>query len=215
MLDPMEMPLVDAVQMVVDATLEGVRICLPGQVESYDPKTRKANIKPMLKRVYADGEIQSLPVLTAVPVVWPAGAGGGLAFPLTRGDGVLILFSERNMENYLESGVESKPVDGRKFAMSDAIAIPGLYSFKAPSPFKDNTSARFTFGGATVRLQKGGKMAIGNAQAELLDIVSQTLQLLATTANTPAAPGSPLNPAMATQATALKTKLDNLLKGTL
>lgn len=209
--DPMEMSLVDGIQMVVDATLEGLRICLPGQIESYDPKTRKANIKPMLKRVYADGEIQSLPVLTAVPIVWPAGGGGALSFPLTRGDGVLLVFSERNMENYLESGVESTPLDGRKFDMSDAIAIPGLYSFKTKSPIKDNNSAIFTFGGATVSLQKGGKMAIGNAQAELLDIVSQGLNLIATAVC--AAPGSPLS--TGPQAAILKTKLDTLLKGAL
>ncbi len=209
--DPLEMSLVDGIQMVVDATLEGIRICLPGQVESYDPKTRKASIKPMLKRVYADGEIKSLPVLTAVPVIWPAGGDGGLSFPLKSGDGVLLLFSERNMENYLESGKESTPLDGRKFDMSDAIAIPGLYSFKKTSPFKDNTSAWLTWGGVTIRLQKGGKIAIGNPQAELLDIVSQALNLIATAVC--AAPGSPLS--TGPQAAILKTKLDTLLKGSL
>ncbi len=213
--DPMEMSLVDGIQMVVDATLEGIRICMPGKIESYDPTTRKADIKPMLKRVYADGDVESLPVITAVPVVWPGGGGGALGFPLSPGDGVLILFGERNMENYLETGKDSLPADARKFDMSDAIAIPGLNSFKAISPFPDNLAAYFAFGGGFVKMQPGGKMAIGNAGAELLDIISETLQMLATTAGTSAVSGSPLNPAMAIQANLLKTKLDTLLKGAL
>lgn len=198
----------EVLNQVISARFEGVHTCLPATVQSYDHRRRKASVQPMIQKAYLSGKNESLPVLSDVPVVWPAGGGGVFTFPLRRGDGILLVFSERNLENYLESGRNSPPKDGRKFDLSDAIAIPGLYDFTKTSPVTDADAAVLTFGGATIKL-KGGKLALGNAELELLDILSQTLNFIAT-GTTGAGPLS-----TAASAAALKLQLDQFLKGSL
>ncbi len=66
-----------------------------------------------------------------------------------------------------------------------------------------------------IRLKTDGKLAMGGPNAELLDILSEAIALLSTTAGTPPVLGSPLNAAVVIQANLLKTKLDTFLKGSL
>lgn len=200
----------EAVEAIIDGRLEGMHVCLPGRVERYDARTRKADVAPAIQKRLASGAGLRLPVLTDVPVVWPSGGGGGIHFPLRKGDGVMVIFAERSIENFLGGAFDVVTKDSRKFALSDAIAVPGLYPFSVPSPAAySDTGASITFGGVTVKMGDDGKLAIGKQAAELLDIVSQALGFIAT-GTTGAGPLS-----TAGQAAALKVTLDSMLKGTL
>lgn len=59
--------------------LADTRVSIPARVERYDSAKQLVDVKPLLKESYRaeDGEeiIESLPVITNVPVVFP-GAGG-------------------------------------------------------------------------------------------------------------------------------------------
>ncbi len=170
--------LAEAVEAGIAAAFEGIHTCLPGMIEEYDPATRMASVKPLVKKKYANDTVAPMPVLVSVPVVWPAGSGGGVSFPLKHGDGVLLLFAERNIENFLVLGGDSLPNDGRKFDLTDCIAIPGLYSFKDPGFAPDNVNAYFKFGGITLKITPDAKVAIGKPAAELLDLVEQLCDAL-------------------------------------
>lgn len=206
------MSLPNVIKMAIENRLAGVHVSLPAKIESYDPATQKANIKPLIKREYQDGTKESLPVINNVPVIWPGMTTGILSFPVKAGDTVLAVFSERSLDVWLSKGGEVEPNDRRKHDISDAIAIPGLFSFADVPGLADPSSAIFKFGDAQLSLNKDGKLALGNQAAELLDLFEQTLAAIeAMTTATSIGPQPPLNVA---QFTAIKTTLANL-KGSL
>ena len=171
-------------EQVIENRLANLHTCIPGHFESYDAATQKASVKPLLKREFKDGESLEYPVINAVPVVWPGTKEGILSFPINKGDGCLLIFSERSIDSWLSSGGIVSPGDRRKHSLSDAIAIPGLFAFNEAG-LADSSDFVLKFKQSELRLANNndvklnggtsGKVAIGNATAELLDLFEQTL----------------------------------------
>lgn len=110
--------------------LSNIHTALPAQIESYDHTEQRASVKPLIKKSYRDGKVESLPVIERVPVIFPRGTDFSMTWPLQQGDTVLLVFSERSMEKWLAKGGEQEPGDTRQFSLTDAIAIPGLQPFQ-------------------------------------------------------------------------------------
>lgn len=198
--------LTDAMRAVVDAALAEIHTCLPGRVESYDWATRKARIKPLIKRAYLDTKTEPLPIIPGVPVVFPWGGSGSLSYPIEKGQTGILLFSERSLEVWLAKGGDAEPGDPRRFDLTDGFFIPGLAPFNTSGPAEADGELLLKFGIAKLRL-RDGKVSIGNAQAELLDIVDQLLTKLIST-TVPTAVGTyPLSSAVSGEILAIKTLL--------
>ena len=118
------------------AELENLHVAIPGRVESYDSTKQRATVQPAIKRAHIDEAgnrvVEALPPIPDVPVVFPGGGGYRLTFPIQRGDGVLLVFSEASMDKWLAKGGVVDPVDDRRHDLTDAIAVPGLRSFATP-----------------------------------------------------------------------------------
>lgn len=122
----------DVIQQIIDSYMQKVHTCIPGKIESYDLTTKKATVKPLIK-LKVNNESLSYPVISNVPVIFQGTKDAVVAFPISPGDGCLILFSEQAMENYLSSaGNEVEPGDNRRYSVNDAICIPGLFPFSNP-----------------------------------------------------------------------------------
>lgn len=113
-----------AINDLIDNKLANAHTCLPGIVKTYDPSTKRANIQPALKRKYIDGNLVSLPIIPNVPVGFMQTQTSIISVPVKPGDDVLIIFSERSIDNWKTQGGEAIPDDVRKFNLSDAFAIP-------------------------------------------------------------------------------------------
>lgn len=121
--------LTDAIGQAIRSTLNNIHTALPAIITKYDPTGPKAEVKPQIKKIYTDNTVIALPAIVSVPVVFPRTSRFRLSFPLEEGDGVLLVFSERSLETWLARGEDVAPQDVRKFDLSDAIAIPGLWAF--------------------------------------------------------------------------------------
>jgi len=126
----MRQSLNDTINRAIFSFLNNVYTAMPGIIQSYDASKKKATIKPAIKKNVGN-ESLSYPVITDVPVQFPVSKDGGILFSLNPGDGCLIIFSCESMENYLSSALFSdvEPGDKRKFSLTDAICIPGLFTF--------------------------------------------------------------------------------------
>ena len=144
----------------IDQALTDIRVCLPARIESYDHTTQRAEVTPLLRRAYADGNVESMPVIAGVPVVWPRSGGASLTMPVKRGDGVMLVFADRSLDRWLVQGGEVTPDDRRKHDLSDAIAIPGLYSFADPSPQDNNDDVLLQYAGSSLRMKADGDIEI-------------------------------------------------------
>jgi hypothetical protein len=165
-------PLLNAIQ----SAAVDMRVALPASVESYDSTQQRASVKPLLARRYADGEEAELPVIAGVPVVWPRAGGAAITMPVQRGDGVLLVFSDRSLDGWLVQGGTVTPDDPRTHALSDAIAIPGLVSFKDATGHDDDGVVIGYKDGARAKFGDDGTVAVGTSGEEVLALVSELLQ---------------------------------------
>lgn len=105
---------------------------IPGLIETYEPETRRARVRIALRLVLTgdapgqDGETMERSPAVNVPVVFPAGGGLSMFFPLEPGDAVLVVFSERGLTDFKTSFDLATPDVGRFFNESDAIALAGF-----------------------------------------------------------------------------------------
>lgn len=107
---------------------------LPGRVESFDSARGTVDVLPLLKRVYQDPDDASevkefeLPVIPDVPIVYPAGGGWSITFPLEPGDLVYISFAERSLDRWkaADAGSTVDPQLVSLHPLDGAVAIPAL-----------------------------------------------------------------------------------------
>lgn len=172
----------EALAEFVSDRLRRVNTVLPGRIESYNPTTGKAEVRPLLREKYADGEVVEPPVIANVPVVFPRTAAASITLPVARGDGVLLLFCQRSLDTWLSTGGMANPDDVRMHSLSDCIAIPGLVPFSVGGT--GETDLVIQRGDAQFKIDGSNKVAIGTSAAELLDELTKALDEINTLSTT-------------------------------
>jgi hypothetical protein len=158
-----------AIETAINYHIGLLNTCLPGQIEKYDSTQQKADVSILLKKKYKDGSIPAEKmVISAVPVVFPRTSKSMVHFPLAAGDGVLLVFAQRSLEDWLFKGGETVPTDPRKFDLTDAIAIPGLYDFKVATLAENNEDFLIVHNGEKIVIKKDGNIEIGAASLKKL-----------------------------------------------
>lgn len=117
---------------LAQAIMSAMRVSIPGIIQSFDPDAVTAVIQPAIKGVEHDAsgaEVSvNLPLLVDVPVIFPRGGGCTLTFPVKEGDECLVIFADRCIDFWWQSGGIQEPVDGRMHDLSDAFCIVGPQS---------------------------------------------------------------------------------------
>ncbi len=168
--------LADAIRAGVEARLLDMHTMIPGQVVSYDKDFQTCEVAICIKRS-VNGVENQLPTLKGIPVNFSRSASAGTTFILKKGDGVSLVFSERNLDKFKTAGAGFIPIDARKFDLSDAVAFPGLFPIKGAMfpPQEDATELR------------GEKIFAGDPSQVITPILT-----------TPGGPPGTLAPALAT-----------------
>ncbi|WP_432321922.1 Gp138 family membrane-puncturing spike protein [Yersinia enterocolitica] len=104
-----------------------LRVSMPGIVQSFDADNVTCDIQIGIKGE-SGGESTNLSVLTSVPVVFPRGGGVTMTFPIKAGDECLLVFGDRCIDFWHQSGDIQETVDERQHDLSDAFAIIGPQS---------------------------------------------------------------------------------------
>lgn len=119
-------------QAIMDGTSESMRVALPGTILSFDPDAVTCMVQPAIKGYERDAagvqKSVSVSVLVDVPVVFPRGGGCTLTFPVRAGDECLLIFADRCIDFWWQSGGEQEPVSQRTHHLADAFAIVGPQS---------------------------------------------------------------------------------------
>lgn len=115
-----------------ETTKNQIRVALPGIVQSFDPGTVTAVVQPAIRSVETDNDgnrvTKNYPLLVDVPVIFPRGGGCTLTFPVKAGDECLVIFADRCIDFWWQSGGVQEPVDDRVHDLSDAFCIVGPQS---------------------------------------------------------------------------------------
>ncbi len=146
---------VESIKNIVGSAMNKINTSVAGTIVSYNPNTNRAIVKPSGQVIFEDSRKLPYPEIHNVPLVFPASMGGtcGVTFPINSGDGCLIVFSQDNMDDFLS---KSKSDDTRKFQLTDAIAIPGLYTASTDGQSNKSSSLCLFYSGSTVTLDSNG-----------------------------------------------------------
>jgi len=115
-----------------DKILSQLRVSMPGIIQSFDPETVTAVVQPAIRFTQNDNDgnaaTHNYPLLVDVPIVFPRGGGCTITFPVKEGDECLLVFGDRCIDFWWQSGGVQEPVDQRQHDLSDAFAIVGPQS---------------------------------------------------------------------------------------
>lgn len=187
----MKLSLADVITRSIQHHLDDVHTCLPAQIVSYNYKNQSAQVKPLIKKTYYNGQTISLPVIVNVPVSMPSGGGASINLPVKSGDKVLLVFSERSIERWLANGEDSEQGVARRFDLTDAFAITGINALNFSSKgngddfiidykdsiitIKENGKIELKTTNGVMSVTSDGKIDISNNSDNLLSILNDTL----------------------------------------
>jgi hypothetical protein len=123
----------DTFELLKEDVLNNINCIKIGIIESFNAANQTATIKVVHKRListdfYENKTWQDYPILLDCPCMIFSGGDGSLEMPITKGDECIILFNDRELDNWFESGEISSFDDERTHALSDGIAIVGIKS---------------------------------------------------------------------------------------
>lgn len=137
------------IQQGVENRLKDLHTAMPGIVQAFDASTQLASVQCAIKRLFitrtnAEETLTAvdLPPLINVPVIFPRGGGFSLTFPVQPGDECLLVFCERAIDLWHETGATEVPNAKRFHALSDAVALVGLSSTPKKVPNYDDTNVQ-------------------------------------------------------------------------
>lgn len=132
---PSERALMDAFKRDIMKDINCARI---GTIVSYDPgvagqrpPTATVQIaQRIVTSVAFDGTetYADYPPLELVPVIFVGGGGYSITWPVAAGDECLLIFHDRELDNWFTNGAGFPPTTGRLHDYSDAVCIVGLKS---------------------------------------------------------------------------------------
>lgn len=192
----MEYQDIDIPMLIVSKAIGKVRTAIPGRVLAYDAATQTATVQPSVRvwRVDEDDELSSaLPTsISNCPVLFPAGGGVEITWPLVEGDVVTLLVADRSIDEWMATaGADVTPRSTQRFRLQDTLVLPGLRPSSAPLTGASTDGLQIATNGATIRAKDAGTFAVENASGELVALLVELIDgLLNGAITTPAGPGA-------------------------
>lgn len=97
-----------------------------GKIESVNQSDQTVEIQLQIKRLAADGTSTAYPILVDCPYFVLQGGGAYIDMPIAAGDRCIVLFNDRCIDDWWDSGNVMDPPVNRKHSLSDGIAIVGI-----------------------------------------------------------------------------------------
>lgn len=171
------------------------------------------NYGSTIYEVKADGttgtKIKDYPLLVDVPFIVLGGGTTYLTFPIKAGDECLILFNDRDLNNWIEGASTGPVASNRLHSMADAMALVG---FIVPSDYDPD---RATLGNGETSVGVGeNKIRLKNSVESLNTILQDLVTEIKAIQTTNTVPGSPalISPASQAALAAVATRLGELLE---
>lgn len=163
-----------------------------------------------------EASLVNYPILAECPCIILGGGNGALTFPIQTGDECLVLFNDRDLDNWFTGGTGSPNATARLHSYSDAVALVGLRSLAHVLPAYDTSRVvlRNGLGGTTMVGVGPALVKIANTTTTLNTLLQSLVSILKSLKTIPAAVGSPLtlDPTVIAQLAQLGTQIGALLE---
>jgi hypothetical protein len=138
----------DDVLQTINAAMRGYAAttwsALPGIIQSVNFAQMTCVVQPSIRAQVRTKEgtmtFVNLPVLVDVPIIYPGGGGFIMTFPIAAGDDCLVIFADRCIDSWWQSGGIQNPAELRLHDLSDGFALVGPRSLpRVPSNISPNS----------------------------------------------------------------------------
>lgn len=136
-----------------------------GEIVSFNPTTQTAEVQIKMQRT-VKGEIKDYPVLIDCPCVVLGGGEGRITFPISAGDSCLVLFNDKDIDNWYAGGQKMPPRSQRLHSFSDAFALVGIRNRQNQITDYLADGTELKYGGSTIKLEDN-KVTITNGTATI------------------------------------------------
>lgn len=137
-----------------------------GEIVSFNPSTQTAEVQVKMS-FYLNGEIKQYPLLLDCPCIVLGGGKGRVTFPIKAGDACLVLFNDRDMDNWYSGGQTMPPRTDRYHDFSDAIALVGLHNKQNQLTDFLADGTELKYGTSTIKLQDN-KVTVTDGTAQVV-----------------------------------------------
>ncbi len=166
--------------------MKDVCTSVPGHILTYDPALQRAQVRIGIQVVSASGFADQLPPIADVPVLFLGGTQYNVTHQINPGDEGLILFSQRCVDGWKQTGgVASNPL-ARFHDTHDAFFIPGF----RPLPTRiegfanDGIRMQSRDGGQHVWIKSSGEIEVTNGAGFIRLLADGTVNINGAIINT-------------------------------
>lgn len=157
----------------------------------------------------------SYPQLVDIPVVILGGEDSFLTFPIEQGDECVVLFNDRDIDNWFAGSSSNGPNTGRLHSFSDGIALIGLRNKGRLLQSYDTERVVLQKGDALVAVGKDDSLVkIANQQTTLNTLLQDLVTTIKNITTSNAVVGVPctISPASQVQLSNIATQIEGLLE---
>lgn len=190
------------------------------KVESFNPESQTCTAKISYQKTFYETsstgqklkKFVDYPLLIDVPVIVIRGGTGALTMPIKKGDDCLILFNDRDLDNWFAGQNSGGVASPRLHSLADGIALVGLSS--TSSKIESYDSERVILSNGNTKLALGVKIKLSNNADDLKTILNDLITAIKSITTTNCAVGAPvaISPASITQLTAISTRIGAFLE---
>lgn len=131
-----------------------------GTVQSFDPDNQIANVTINYKKTFLkfndasgyDSTNVDYPLIVGAPVLCLGGGAGAVTFPIAKGDECLVIFNDRDLDNWFTANATSPTNTLRLHSFADAIILVGIRSQQNVLADYDPAATTLFLGANTVKI---------------------------------------------------------------
>lgn len=180
----------DALEKMIRQSLLKIHTSFPGTIVEYDDETLTATVESgfeyVVSELQPDGsritKSRKYPLIKEVPISLPVFGKFQIRPPASEFTGatVLLVTSERALDNFMESGQSGDPEEPRIMELSDAIITGGLSAENnIPQRKGAKNSLEITYGDSYLEITEQGKIKIQSGENELIALMEAALDGMA------------------------------------
>jgi hypothetical protein len=143
-------------------------------IQTFDPLTQTATVTINYSKTFLQADkgiistaLNQYPPIDDVPVIFLGGGDANLTFPVGVGDECILLFNDRDIDNWFSGSTSTPPNTARLHSFTDAVALVGLRSLANVIKNFDMARAVLRKGSAMVGVGAGGGSLVKIANATL------------------------------------------------
>jgi hypothetical protein len=177
-----------------------------GTIVSFDATKQTASVQIGMLASVGYNEV-SYPLLVDCPVFVHSGGDGVITMPIAAGDSCLVLFNDRNLDNWFSYDAPKIPNDQRTHSLSDGLVLVGFRKASNPVASYSITDIELKNDGGVIAIAE--KVKIANASASMRTAIDALCTALTGWVDSA---GHTPNSTTVTAINAAKTQFDNLFK---